>query len=388
MPIELRRSYLNEIRLRYRNSTKKEKSGILNEFCLVAKYSRKYAVRVLRCQAQPKLKKPGPKTKYTAEVIVHLEAIWEATGRICSKSLKQALAHWLEHYKGNITANEKALLLQMSASTIDRQLKPYREKRPKAKSTTCPSKIKNKIPLKLLDGEINYPGFVEVDTVAHCGESLSGEFISTLTLTDLFSGWTENRALWNKPASEVLKQLMRIEGRLPFCLTGVASDNGSEFINHEVHNYLVNRNIPLNFVRRRAYKKNDNAHVEQKNFTHVRELIGYDRLDEEWMVGLINEIYQAYFNPLRNFFIPSMKLIEKTRVGSKIIKKYDTPKTPYQRLMESPHVPRLQKKKLKEQYENKSPFFLREQLDKKLKELFDYVERKKNLKFRATGSDS
>ncbi len=151
---------------------------------------------------------------------------------------------------------------------------------------------------------------------------------------------------------------------------------------------MKNRSIPLNFVRRRPYQKNDNAHVEQKNFTHVRQLLGYDRIEEEALVGHINEIYQAYFNPLQNFFIPSMKLVKKERVGSKVKKEYDKPKTPYQRLMDSPHVPRIQKKKLQEQYKQKNPFFLRRELDKKLKELFNHLDKKKNLRYRACGSDS
>ncbi len=389
MPIELRRTYLNEIRLRYQNRTKKkEKSLILNEFCAVCGYSRKYAIRILKGQLQPRLNKPGPKSKYDENFVVHLVELWEAMGRICSKKLKYALPNWLPFYE-DATPDMKALLLSVSPSTIDRLLKPYRYGKRKGISSTRPSLIKNKIPLKLLDEEIKYPGFIEADTVAHCGESLSGEFVSTLTMTDLFSGWTENRALWRKTSESVVKQVGRIEKRLPFDLTGFACDNGTEFLNTDLHDYLVkNRQTPLNFVRRRPYKNNDNAHVEQKNFTHVRQLVGYDRIDEEHLVGLMNEIYQAYFNPLQNFFIPSMKLIKKERHGAKVKKSYDKPKTPYQRLMDSTYVPKIQKRKLKEQYLQKNPFFLRKELDKKLKELFGYLDKKKNLKYRATGSDS
>lgn len=387
MPIELKRSYLNEIRLRYQNHTKKrEKTLILNEFCNVCRYSRKYAIRILKGQVQPRLNKPGPKRKYDETFTTHLVALWEATGRICSKKLKFAIPHWLPFYKDS-TAEINALLLKVSSSTIDRLLKPYRDGKRKGFCATSPSLIKNKIPLKLLDEEIKYPGFIEADTVAHCGESLSGEFAWTLTMTDLFSGWTENRALWRKTSVSVVKQVGRVEKRLPFDLTGFACDNGTEFLNTDLHNYLVkNRKIPLNFVRRRPYKKNDNAHVEQKNFTHVRQLIGYDRIDEEHLVGLMNEIYQVYFNPLQNFFIPSMKLIKKERHGSVVRKFYDEPKTPYQRLMESGYVPKLQKKRLKEQYRQKNPFFIRRELDKKLKELFDYLDKKRSLRYRATGS--
>ncbi len=279
-------------------------------------------------------------------------------------------------------------LIDVSPATIDRLLKPCRETKPKARSNTRPSLIKNKIPLKLLDKEVDYPGFIEADTVAHCGESLSGEFVNTLTMTDLYSGWTENRALWNKLSEQVIKQIGRVESRLPFDMIGLAVDNGSEFLNHDLHSYLTRRQCPLNFVRRRPYKKNDNAHVEQKNFTHVRQILGYERIEEREMVGLINEIYQAYFNPLRNFFIPNVKLIKRERVGSKIKKTYDQPKTPYQRLLDSTYLSNLQKRNLKQRYNQLNPVFLSNELNKKLKELHQWIDRTKRPTLRSTGSDS
>ena len=207
-------------------------------------------------------------------------------------------------------------------------------------------------------------------------------------MTDLYSGWTENRALWSKRSEQVVKQIKRIESRLPFDLTGLAVDNGTEFLNFDLHNYLNNRNAPINFVRRRPYKKNDNAHVEQKNFTHVRQLLGYDRLDKVEYVGLINEIYQVYFNPLQNFFIPSQKLIKKERIGSKIKKIYDEPKTPYQRLLESTYLSSLQKRKLREQYSQKNPIFLSNELNTRLKELFKLIDRNKKPMLKKVGSDA
>ena len=388
MPIELRKSYLNEIRLRYQKSTKKQKKFILDEFCSVCRYSRKYAIRILGGRIQPRIKKPGRKPKYDSVVfLTALVDLWELMGRINSKKMKAAIPLWLPFYK-QVSPDIKILLLSISAASIDRLLKPYKDKKPKALSSTKPSLIKNMIPLKLLDGHINYPGFIEADTVAHCGESLSGEFISTLTMTDLYSGWTENRALWSKRSEQVVKQIKRIESRLPFDLTGLAVDNGTEFLNFDLHNYLNNRNAPINFVRRRPYKKNDNAHVEQKNFTHVRQLLGYDRLDKVEYVGLINEIYQVYFNPLQNFFIPSQKLIKKERIGSKIKKIYDEPKTPYQRLLESTYLSSLQKRKLREQYSQKNPIFLSNELNTRLKELFKLIDRNKKPMLKKAGSDA
>ena len=377
MTIELKRSYIKSVRTRYQNSTKKQKTKILDEFCATTQLSRKHAIRALNGIVNLRLIKPGRKAKYgSAEFLFHLVELWELMGRINSKKMKAAIPLWLPYYK-NVPAYTCSLLLEVSSATIDRLLKPYKNKKPKGLSSTRPSLIKNKIPLKLLDREVDYPGFIEADTVAHCGESLSGEFISTLTMTDLYSGWTENRALWTKTSEQVVKQMKRVESRLPFMMVGLAVDNGSEFLNHDLHGYLTKRQASLNFVRRRPYKKNDNAHVEQKNYTHVRQIMGYERFDDPKLVEMMNEIYQAYFNPLQNFFIPSQKLKSKEREGAKIKKKFEDPRTPYQRLMDSTYLSKLQKKKLKEQYKQKNPIFLSNQLKIKLKELHEYVAKRK-----------
>ena len=388
MPIELSRAYINQVRLRYQNSTKKEKTLILNEFCQVCEYTRKYGIRVLTGRVQPRLKKPGPKSKYGDPTFVfHLVELWQLMGEINSKKMKAAIPEWIPFYKG-LTPHMKTLMLEISPSSIDRHLKPYRGSKKKGVSSTRPSLLKNKIPLKLLEEHVNYPGFIEADTVAHCGESLSGEFVSTLTLTDLYSSWTENRALFTKSSDQVVKQMKRIESRLPFDIVGVAVDNGSEFLNYDLHEYLTNRKAPLSFVRRRPYKKNDNAHVEQKNYTHVRQLLGYERIDDQKAVGMINEIYQVYFNPLQNFFIPSQKLIKKERVGSKIKKVFDQPKTPYQRLLDSPHISNLQKRTLKQMHSQKNPIFLAKELNKKLKELRKYLDTLSKPALQKVSSDS
>jgi hypothetical protein len=377
MTIELKRSYINSVRTRYQNSTKQQKTKILDEFCATSKLSRKHAIRALTGKVKLRLIKPGRLARYgSGEFLFHLVELWELMGRINSKKMKAAIPIWLPFYQG-VKPYIHALLLEVSPATIDRLLKPYRNKKPKGLSSTRPSLIKNKIPLKLLDREVDYPGFIEADTVAHCGESLSGDFISTLTMTDLYSSWTENRALWTKTSEQVVKQMKRVESRLHFTMIGLAVDNGSEFLNHELHKYLTMRQAPLSFVRRRPYKKNDNAHVEQKNYTHVRQIMGYERLDDPKLVGMMNEIYQAYFNPLQNFFIPSQKLKSKERHGSKIKKIFEPPQTPYQRLLDSTYLSAAQKKKLKEQYKQKNPVFLSQQLNIKLKEFYEYVAKMK-----------
>jgi hypothetical protein len=213
---------------------------------------------------------------------------------------------------------------------------------------------KNKIPIKLLDADVTGPGFIEADTVAHCGTSMAGVFVNTLTMTDIFSGWTELRAVWGKQSDAVLDGIKTIEETLPFKIKGFASDNGNEFLNNDLWTYFTQRENKIEFVRRRPYKKNDNAHVEQKNWTHVRQLLGYDRLDQQWDVNYINDIYVNYWLILWNYFTPVMKLKSKTRIGGKIIKQYDEPKTPFERLLESPSLSQEEKLTLMARVENRT----------------------------------
>ncbi len=379
MPIEFSLAYLKQIQSRYRNSTKKEKGRILDEFCTVNCYNRKHAIRMLNGDVKPRTKKPGPISKYNrSDVLKALRELWELMNQMCSKKMRAAFIDWLPFYQ--CTDEVKVLLLKMSSSTIDRLLRPYRPSLVKGISTTRKSHFKNKIPTKLLEDEIKIPGYVEGDTVAHCGLSAAGEFGNSITVTDLCSGWTDNRAMWTKKAEKVQAALKDIEDRLPFTLIGLAVDNGSEFLNETVIDYLTDREIPINMVKRRAYKKNDNAHVEQKNNTHVRQLFGYERIEDPKIVLLMNEIYRAYWNPLLNFFTPVLKLTNKERVGGKVKKTYDEPRSPYKRLLESTYVPDKEKAKLKEAFAAKNPIFLKKQLDEKLKEFQKCVEEHKRIK--------
>ena len=387
MPIKFRREYLNTIRERYKNALKRRnKTTILNEFCDNCGYERKYAIRILNRQVEPRLYRPGPKPIYNHQVVHHLKILWEAMHHMCSKNMVVAIPLWMPFYK-DVDSATQTLLLQVSASTIDRLLKPSKLQWRRGLSTTDQSLLKSRIPIQLLDHNVNEPGFLEADTVAHCGGSADGKFASSLTATDLFSGWTENRATMTKKAELIVEQMRRIRSCLPFQMLGLATDNGSEFLNEEMLAYAKDKAQPFMFVRRRAYKKNDNAHVEQKNFTHVRELFGYERIDDMQIVLLMNEIYQAYWNPLWNYFTPMMKLVKKERIKSKIKKTYDKPKTPYQRLLETDRLTIQEKRKLKEAYASKNPFFLKQELDRKLKIFHQLVERRKRER-KLTGSDS
>lgn len=376
MPIEVKRILLQKLKLRYLKASRKQKSLILDEFCATTELSRKHAIRLLNSELKSHREHPGPKYKYGPDVRKHVAILWEACGRICSKKMVVALPLWLPFYD-DANDGQKFLLKQISSSTIDRILQSHRELVNRGLTTTIPSLIKNKIPIKLLTESVKEPGFIEADTVAHCGTSMAGEFVNTLTMTDLFSGWTEVRAVWGKRAEAVLGAVKAIENTLPFKIRGFASDNGNEFLNNDLWTYFDARESKVEFVRRRAYKKNDNAHVEQKNWTHVRQFLGYDRLDQQWDVDYINDMYENYWLPLWNYFTPVMKLKSKTREGGRIIKVHDEPKTPYQRLLESEHLSQEEKQMLMARREHLNPFGLRNELEKKLKWYFKIVDIRK-----------
>jgi hypothetical protein len=282
---------------------------------------------------------------------------------------------WLPGYEelyGPLEEGVRKKLQSISPSTIDRLLERTRlEHTRRGRTTTKPGTLlRNKIPIAVGQWKETRPGFLEGDTVAHCGTSMAGQFAWTLDCVDIATGWTEQRALWNKLDHAIVKQLRSIEKSLPFPLLGFDSDNGSEFLNQKVLMHFLGRQTPVQFTRSRAYKKDDNAHVEQKNWTHVRQWFGYDRLDNHEVIDALNDIYENEWRIFHNFYSPSVKLLSKERVGSKNIKKFDAPKTPYQRVMESSYVSDYAKSGLQKIFENTNPFLLRRALEKKIKRVF------------------
>jgi hypothetical protein len=378
--LSAQREYLHAIWERYNKGTKKAKSLILDEFCAVCGLTRKHAIRLLRRRPQEPCRKPGPAAKYDGEFVEHLVRLWRAMRYMCARLMKRAIPLWLPYddHPG-LSPEIRQKLLDVSASTIDRLLKPYRTARRKGLSSTKPgSLIKAQIPIETLDSQIREPGYMEGDTVAHCGDSLEGSFVNTLTVTDLMSGWTANRACWNKNKEVIFDRIVDIRKSLPFAMKGFACDNGSEFINYKLVNYFRGSHPgEVTFTRRRPYKKNDAAHVEQKNDVTVRKLFGYERLDDPAFVPLLNEIYIHYWNPLRNHFFPMLKLKQKLRIGAKIRKIYDEPKTPYQRLIESGKLSPSQMQDLKEEHERLNPIALKKGLDRKLAILEKTIRRHK-----------
>ena len=374
-----KKEYLKAIFLRYKNASFKEKTVILNEFCQNCNYHRKHAIRLLKKFKRfrkPKQKIPGRPSIYRASIIKPLEKIWLTANLPCSKRLKAILPLWLPAYIeefGNLPLDVIAALSKISATTIDRILKPFRVKyRGRGRSTTKPGTLLRKqIPIKTNQWDERRPGFLEADSIAHCGESLLGQFAYTLNFVDIATSWNEQRAVWGKGEAGVLKQIEDVEKRLPFPLLGFDADNGKEFLNYHLMRHFTKRRKPVQFTRSRPYHKDDNAHVEQKNWTHVRQWLGYQRLENPDVIPLMNDLYATEWRWFHNFFCPSVKLIEKKVVASKTIKKYDTPKTPYQRVLESPDVAPSIKRSLKEQYSTLNPFRLRKIIERKIKVIFD-----------------
>lgn len=367
---------------RYFRLDRAGKSHLLDELCDLHQFNRKYLIQVFNHLTGKQHIRRGPKRRYDPkELLEPLKRIWLATDMMCSKKLKVALPLWLPFYDDfyePLPPTTKAKLCAMSAATIDRLLKPHRAHyRRRGLTGTKPGYLlKNQIPIKVDHWDVTQPGFLEADTVAHCGDSMAGDFAWTLTMTDITTGWTENRATWNKGASGVLKQIKNIEKSLPFPILGFDCDNGSEFLNwHLLRYFQERRGQTVQVTRSRPYRKNDNAHVEQKNWTHVRQLFGYDRFDNQKAIKKMNDLYTQEWSLYQNHFIPTMKLIEKEKINAKYRRKYEQPKTPYERVITSEQVSAAQKERLKDIHQTLNPFQLKVNIERKLKVIFSYVTR-------------
>jgi hypothetical protein len=263
-----------------------------------------------------------------------------------------------------LSKDTKALLLKISSASIDRCLRPIRSQTPHGLSTTKPgSLLKSLIPIRTFtEWDAQRPGFMEIDLVAHCGNTTEGQYLNTLTSTDLCTGWTDVSAVLHRSQQAVSEAVQQMRQRLPFPLLGIDSDNGGEFINDLLYRYCLDEQIT--FTRSRPYQKNDQAHVEQKNWSVVRHTVGYDRWETEQELALLNSIY----DDLRlyiNFFQPSFKLIAKERIGNRTLKRYDTAQTPYQRVLERKDVSFEAKVRLMNLYVQLNPAELRRRIDQK-----------------------
>ena len=376
MGLTLRRLYVDFLRQRYQaTKRRKVKMMILDQLVRDTGCHRKHAIRVLNQRPELKAKR-GRRRIYSDGACYHVKKLWLAMEQVNGRRMVAMLPAWLKHYRaGGFGPFIEREVKAMSHATIERILKPYRaEVGRKLRSGTVPVRLRDRIPVRAFDRNAEVPGYLEADTVAHCGGSLSGEFLWSLTGVDRFSGWTENRAVWHKLAKEVVEAIADIEKTLPFALKGLSSDNGSEFHNDFLISHLApskDRKREVFLTRGRPYKKNDQCYVEQKNYTHVRKLLGYDRLDCARVKGLVNDLYKNEWALLQNFFIPQVKLIEKTRVGSKYKRRHSKPITPYNRLMECPQVSDQVKSELTKKFETLNPFELKAGIESKLKRIWE-----------------
>lgn len=361
---------------------KKEKELFLDYWMNFLGYkSRKHLIKLLRpkkpSQRQEHAKRGRP-SQLMDEDIVLLKKLWFACDQPCGKRLVAMLPEWIVYWKGEhglIDHDSKQRILSLSSASLDRKLASVKISHSQRARYGSLQGLKSSIPIIDTTRAITHCGELCADTVAHGGSSMRGSFAWTLTVTDTLTQWTENRAVWNKSQAAVCQAFEYIFEEIPFPIISINTDNGSEFINHHLQHYWKEKHHHARITRSRPYHKNDNARAEQKNLTRVRELIGYDRLDELECVSLLNNIYENA-NLLHNYFTANMRVIKKTREGSKIIKQYDKAQTPYTRLM---HVMENQKEKqqLVEQKNRLNPLQLRRKIDASLQKLYRWIEMSK-----------
>lgn len=386
MSLHSRRELLAAVMPRYRKSTRVDKRSILDEFTAATGYQRKYAIGLLNrlpviksAAKEKRARKTRPRV-YDAKVQDALRVVWEIENRPCGKRLVPFLPALIEALSRHDEIHwDKAVtdkLLAMSAATADRLLKAARASGGlRGKTTTKPGTLlKSQIAIRTFsEWDDGRPGFFEVDLVAHCGDTTRGEYVNTLTLTDVATQWTECFSLRNRSQTVVSEAVALARKQLPFDLLGLDSDNGSEFINQTLLRYCKDEEIT--FTRSRPYKKNDQCHVEQKNWSIVREHVGYDRLETDREHTLLRTLY-VNLRLYVNFFQPCLKLTHKERFGAKVKKQYDKARTPYQRVMEAGVLTDEQAKALKKQYEGLNPVQLWRQLGKDKERLWGAVKKR------------
>jgi Integrase core domain len=368
MSLASRRELLAVTAPRYRAAQRAERSRILEEFVASTGYHRKYALTLLNhpLSKAPARKKRQRARHYPLAVQHALITCWRVANGICSKRLVPYLPELVAVLERQgelrLDGETKRRLLALSAATADRLLAAERKlAKPHGLGTTKPGTLlKDSIPIRTFaDWDDVRPGFSEVDLVAHCGDNTQGEYVHSLTLTDVATGWTECLALRNRGQQVVFAALVRARVHLPFPLVGIDSDNGGEFINAHLLRYCQAEQ--LTFTRSRPYKKNDQAYVEQKNWSIVRHLVGYGRYEGAAACEALGRLYDVV-RLYVNFFQPSMKLVSKERVGAKVKKRYDTATTPYQRVLDSPQVTDEVKAALQQQYLPLNPVALLRQI--------------------------
>lgn len=373
--------YLRAIYERYGKAGRRTKQVILDEFCANTGYHRKYAIRLLNGPRPEKRRGPARRKRglsYSQETLAVLTAVWEAAGYPWSLRLKALLPMWLpwirKHFRLRPEVEEQ--LLQISPRQMDRRLAAQkRQRRRRLYGRTKPGYLlKHQIPVKTDRWDVQCPGFTEVDLVSHSGNSASGEFAHSLNVTDIHTTWTESQAVLGRGEEAVQRALNAIAAELPFPLRGVDSDNGSEFINWHLQKWCEHNDIQL--TRGRPYKKDDNAHIEQKNWTHVRKLLGWERYDTHEAVAAINALYRQELRLWLNLFLPSVKLVRKVRVGSRMRRVYDGPRTPLERVQACPQAHPQKVAQLEQLRKRLDPFQLARTIERKLEHIYRLAHRR------------
>ena len=378
---------LRKYRQRYKKSDKAGRSRLLDEFCAQTGYHRKYAIALLGKPADTPPPGTTPRRRgptYSPASVRILARIWKSAGYPWSARLKALLPQWLPwarlHIPG-LTPEVECELLKMSSRQMDRRLQGKKRKlKGRIYGRTKPgSLLKHHIPIKTDNWDVHEPGYCEIDLVSHSGPHASGEFIYSLNMTDIHTGWCETRAIMGKGETGVVDALEDIRQVLPFDLNGIDSDNGSEFINYHLLRYCEKHRIQ--FTRSRPYKKDDNAHIEQKNWTHVRKLVGWDRYDTPMQLKAMQALYTGSWRAMMNLYQPCVKLKEKVRIGSRITRRYEQPKTPLDRLIVCHAGRRLPKavRVLRDQRDHTDPFILSKEVDEALGKLTQTGREKEKL---------
>jgi len=372
--------YAEAVRERYFRAPRKAKTEILNEFVATAGMHRKSVIRLLNRRSRSSgSKKRGRPRLYRHEAMAALKVAWEASDCLCSKRLQPFLPELASILKRcgelSVTGDTEAQLCQMSPSTIDRLLRRWRGSGTRrGLSTTKPGTLlKNSIPIRTFsDWNENRRGFLEADLVAHCGDSAEGFYLTSLSTVDVATGWCEPVAVWGKGQERVGGAIYYVRKQLPMLMLGLDSDNGSEFINQSLYNYC--RRNGITFTRSRSYKKNDNCHVEQKNWTVIRRVIGYDRFSSKTAFKALGDIY-ALLRLYINFFQPVSKLVRRSRHGAKVYKLYDIAQTPYHRLLRSGVLTEDKKREMGDTYSALNPVSLLKEIRQSVEHLCTLAER-------------
>lgn len=374
-----KKELIKTIKPRYLKADKKDKTKILNEFCSNANYNRKYAIQILRADYEyDRVEKYGRKHRkkiYNSETIIATIKVWELLEYPCGVRLKPCLIPMIKamerHGEIELSDEIKAKLGKISSKTLDRRLSKERKMRHLKRNrgtTRHGSLLKSSIPVRITDWNTNNIGFMEMDTVAHNGGNPSGEFIYSLDLVEIYSGWSEQYAVIGKGRKTIVEAIDDTKQMSPFRLKGLDSDSGSEFVNWHMVDYCANNK--LFFTRSRPNRKNDNAYVEQKNYTHIRKWLGYGRYDNQKQLKMINDLYRNELRLFNNFFRPVMKIKTKQKINNSVCRKvYDTAQTPYERLINCDTIPVKKKKELTKLYLSLNPVKLKQTINDKIKRI-------------------